>query len=425
VDQQANQAVAAKEISFSNGNRARTVSPPHDTDPADIVKALDLTTPQSVIMLSGGAGEFDEKYAPRLVQLFNRGVVQIAVESDALIIDGGTQAGVMEIMGQGVADRERQAPLLGISPAGKVTYPDQPDKTSQQETPLDPNHSHFILVDAQDWGGETDTMYNIPGAIDNCIPVVTILVNGGGIAKQEILRSVRHGWPVIVMEHSGRLADEIAALWTAKPDFIPDPLLAEIIADGDIHLFPLESTLPAFQRLLQRLIDDQTKGNTTLELAWQRFGQYDLNAEHQQKSFRNIQLLILILGVLATLLVVVQATLRPLGLWLDFLWGLDPLHYIIVAIPITISLLIAAANRFNAGSKWILLRGGSEAIKREIFRYRTRAEIYSKKETARTSAEIKLTRKVEAISHNLMQTDVNLSALHAYGGPPPTDTSLA
>jgi hypothetical protein len=133
----------------------------------------------------------------------------------------------------------------------------------------------------------------------------------------------------------------------------------------------------------------------------------------------------LLLGVLVTLLVVIQATLRSRGLGLNFPGGLDVLHYLIVAIPITTSLLIAAANRFNAGSKWILLRSVSEAIKREIFRYRTRAEIYSKKETGRTSAEIKLTRKIETISHSLMQTDVNLAALHVYQGPIPPPSVLA
>lgn len=41
------------------------------------------------------------------MQLFSRGIARAAVDAEALIMDGGTQAGVMAIMGQGVADRGR------------------------------------------------------------------------------------------------------------------------------------------------------------------------------------------------------------------------------------------------------------------------------------------------------------------------------
>ena len=37
---------------------------------------------------------------------------------------------------------------------------------------------------------------------------------------------------------------------------------------------------------------------------------------------------------------------------------------------ITITVLIAAANRFSAGNKWIFLRATAESIKKEIYRYR-------------------------------------------------------
>ena len=59
----------------------------------------------------------------------------------------------------------------------------------------------------------------------------------------------------------------------------------------------------------------------------------------------------------------------------EFLTNL--LRNIIILIPILITALLAAANRFNAGTKWLLLRGSAEAVKQEIFRYRAYAEIYS------------------------------------------------
>jgi hypothetical protein len=400
------------------------VTPTTDTSPADVINTLGLKSPQAIIMLSGGASRLEDELKPRLTQLFSRGIARVALNTEALVIDGGTQSGVMEMMGQGVADRERQTSLLGIAPAGLVTYPDK--GTVQAGTPLDPNHSHFVLVDSDEWGGETETMYDLAASLaQEDVPVVTVLVNGGSISKQEVLRSVREGWPVVVLAGSGRLADEIATLWQEKPDFIPDPVLAEIIVDGDIHLFPMESTIAGFERTLERVLADQTKGNTTLELAWERFARYDTNSMRQQKDFRNLQVWILFLGVLGTLLAVSQASLRMMGLAGAIAWLDQSLHYIIVVVPITTSLLITAANRFSAGNKWVLLRGSTEAIKREIFRYRARAEIYSKSQTSRISAEIKLARKIETIGRQLMQTEVNLSALRPYDGPIPPEYILA
>jgi hypothetical protein len=424
--QQTSQAKIKKEILFANGNQARLVTVPTQADPAGVVNALALQPPKAVIIISGGAGQLDDALKPRLTQFFSRGIARVALEMGALIVDGGTESGVMAMMGQGVADRGRQTPLVGVAPAGLVAYPDEAGKAPAQEgTPLEPNHSHFVLVESNQWGGETKTMYDVAAILAQNVPVMTVLVNGGSIAKQEVLRSVREGWPVVVLEGSGRLADEIAALWQEKPDFIPDSVVAEIIADGNLHLFSMENTVAGLERLLKRLIADQTKGNTTLELAWERFAYFDINAIRQQKNFRKLQMWILVLGVLATFLALTQAALRSIGLAGSLFWLDNVLHYIIVVVPITTSLLIAVANRFSPGNKWVLLRGSTEAIKQEIYRYRARAEIYSKQETIRTSAEVKLARKVETISRRLMQTEVNLSALRLYEGPLPPDSILA
>jgi hypothetical protein len=422
VDQQTDQFKLKREILFPNGNQALLVTPPTDTNPTDIVNALGLKPPKAIIMLSGGAGKLEDELKPRLTQLFSRGIARVATNTEALIIDGGTQSGVMEIMGQGVADRGRQISLLGVAPADLVTYP--ADGTARTGTPLDPNHSHFVLVDSDKWGDETETMYDLAATLAQDVPVVTVLVNGGSISRQEVLRSVRAGWPVVVLAGSGRLADEIATLWQEKPDFIPDPVVAEIIADGDIHLFPMESAIAGFERTLERVIADQTKGNTTLELAWERFATYDTNAIRQQRDFKRRQALILALGVFATFLAITQATLRTIGVAQSLAWLDRALYFIIIIVPITTSVLITMANRFSEGNKWILLRGTTEAIKREIFRYRARAEIYSKPQTIRTSAETKLAQKVETSSRQLMQTEVNLSALRLYEGPIPPEYIL-
>lgn len=409
-----------REITFPNGNRAQLVAPSANASPTDIVKTLDIAKPKAVIIITGGAAKLDDELKPHLVQLFSRGIARVAVETGALIMDGGTQAGVMAIMGQGVADRGRKSTLLGIAPAGKVTYPDgRVEQVPQDAAPLDPNHSHFVLVDSQEWGGETDTMYELAATLAKDVPAVTVLVNGGDIARNEVLRSVRQRWPVIVIEGSGRLADEIAGLWQEKPAFIPDAVMAEIIEDGDIHLFALDGAVAGLERLLEQLISRYSDQETPLKLAWQRFALYDANAGRQQKNFKRLRVWILVLGVLGTLLALSQTQLNLSLSGFNGSLGNQVLHYVIIVVPIAVAILIAAANRFSAGNKWVLLRGSAEAIKREIYRYRTRAEIYSKQQTTQVSAEAKLMRQVENIGRRLMQTEVNLSALQPYDGPIP------
>ena len=48
-------------------------------------------------------------------------------------------------------------------------------------------------------------------------------------------------------------------------------------------------------------------------------------------------------------------------------------YYILIVLPIIISILIAALNRFRYGAKWVLIRAAAEAIKSEIYQYRTRS----------------------------------------------------
>jgi len=430
--QQTSQDMSPKEILFPNGHRAQLVIPPAGAKAADTLKALGMEQPEALILVVGSAAGLDadmksnEELRSRLVQLFSRGIACAAVEVGALILDGGTQSGVMALMGQGVADRGRQSILLGVAPAGKVTYPGGPAEEGSLEdgAPLDSNHSRFVLVEGDQWGDETHTMFELAAALGAGIPVVTVLVHGrtDSVAKKEVLCSVRQRWPVVVVQGSGPLADEIAAWWQKKqtettPPFIPDPVIAEIVADGDIHLFPLECPVAGLKRGIIR----QLGVDATLKMAWERFALHDDNAVHQRKKFERAQRWILFLGVTGTLLALAQTQLRMLGL-LDDLERLDQgLHYAIVAIPITTSALLAAVHRFKAGNKWVLLRGSAEAIKREVFRYRTRAGIYSYQQTTNTSREVKLARKVKSISRQLMETEVNVSALRPYEGPIPPE----
>jgi hypothetical protein len=155
----------------------------------------------------------------------------------------------------------------------------------------------------------------------------------------------------------------------------------------------------------------------TLIDSWKRYDDLDEAAIKKQNVFTNLQWTILGLGIIATLLAIARSgnALPP------FLTQLVPSQYVsafqgltrvlIVLTPITISILVAVSSRFREGNKWILLRASSEAIKREIFRYRMQAGAYSNDQCLQTSRESKLAAKLKDISSALSQSEVNRTSL--------------
>src|SRR5882762_2814951 len=201
-----------QEIHFPNGNRAQAVIAPIGTRAIDLVRALDFPQPRASILIAGGASKMDEQIHPNLMQLFV-GIAHFAASFHALIIDGGTQTGVMALIGEGVAQQPSKPTLLGISPAGRITYPGKSESATERKMrPLEPNHSYFVLVEANEWGDETATMYDLANVLSEDRPSLAVLINGGAIAKSEILHNVRQRRPIIIIQGSGRLADEITRI---------------------------------------------------------------------------------------------------------------------------------------------------------------------------------------------------------------------
>jgi hypothetical protein len=239
-------------ITFDNGNHAVVVTAGRDTDAQTILKSLGIVQPHTLIMVFGGAKGLDDSRNARLGELFTSAVAPAAAEAGALVIDGGTQSGVMAMMGEALARDGRESQLLGIAPAGKVTYPGGPnDANIGDGAPLEPNHSHFVLVESDEWGDETGTMFKLAEALN--VAVVTMLINGGQIAENEALRGVRNGWPLLVVEGSGRFADELsAAMRNATLD--TSATIKEITRSGRVKLFSIDKPALGLKSQLQQIL---------------------------------------------------------------------------------------------------------------------------------------------------------------------------
>jgi len=452
-------AIDREPIAFENNRQAFAVFPPAGATGKEIVAALGITSYKAVLLVIGGAGSVDEKLKSRLTQLFGRGVARAAATMNAVIIDGGTESGVMAMMGQGVADRGFQSALVGVAPLGMVSYP---GRNEQGKSPLDPNHSHFVLVEGNAWGNETNVIFKLVSALRNSkAPAVALLAGGGAVTKDEALQAVRQNIPLFIVEGSGGTADEIANVWRTKPEIHDDPVMAEIIADGRIELHPLNSLIRGAELLLMRALG----GDNVLLQSWGHFADYDLNALIQQKRFHRLQLGIIVLGIIGTALALTKQVYNPEGVqtalkdwWFyrpssvdaSFHWALTPhwvgwwlIYYSLILIPILLTVLITASNRFKQGNKWLLLRASAEAIKREIFRYRARAGDYKEvppvapsssmqpgqpvspgtpgvpaspasPQTMPPTPEQVLSQRVEDITRRAMRTELNSSALKPY-----------
>lgn len=155
--------------------------------------------------------------------------------------------------------------------------------------------------------------------------------------------------------------------------------------------------------------------NPALIEAWSRFAVYDRNAQKTQRRFMGLRRAILVLGVVATGLAIVHEVFGDVG----FQRGdiiIEVIRYLVILTPITVSVLLAGAVKFERGIAWILLRGSAEAVKQEIFKHRARAGIYSleNEKTTNETRDVKLSRKVKSISERLMKTSVNQIGLALY-----------
>ena len=189
------------QISFKGDNTARAA---YISDNADIDKAIEelhFPHPKTVIVLVGGAGGIGwlDKFPMRKAIGI---VARLAEETQSIVIDGGTQAGIMTEIGRQRKRNRFSFPLIG------VVF----DSLLMQQDPqsiLDPNHTHFFLIPGEDWGDESAWISKIATIIARDKKSITILVNGGKISRTDVEYSLLENRPTFVIRGTGRLADEI------------------------------------------------------------------------------------------------------------------------------------------------------------------------------------------------------------------------
>lgn len=235
------------------GRQAKAIRLGTDASPAYLAKQLQIPSPSSVLMLSGGASLMSEQARQRLEILFVE-VGKVLAQLHTTIIDGGTQAGVVALMGKALSHTQLTAPYIGVLPAF-ARAEEEPNQPKGEEM-LEPHHSHFVLVESEEWGAEAKLMYGLADYLSQQVPSVALLVNGGSISLQEVEWNVRQGREVLVIAGSGRLADEIATAVDQPESKIRDRVSA-VVRDGKITVFDLSAPVENLVQFLTHRLKSQ------------------------------------------------------------------------------------------------------------------------------------------------------------------------
>jgi hypothetical protein len=228
--------VATAEINFPARRGARVVFARRDAAPADVVRALDVPAPRGVLVLNGGTAGFSPELEARLGPLLE-GVARVAREEGLTTITGATDAGVFALFGTGLDDRAPGV-RIGVAPAELVTWPGRGSAT-EDAAPLEPHHSHFVLVDGHEWGDELPTMMRLAAVLAAQAPSVALIAGGGDVTKRELAAHTQAGRDVIVLGGSGGLADDVAAAAAGKAS--GDPEVVEAVGSGRVSVLDLEA----------------------------------------------------------------------------------------------------------------------------------------------------------------------------------------
>lgn len=227
------------EISFGPAQTAVAVCARPEADGEELLSRLDLPLPRGTLVVNGSTSQLAPDLAERLALVFEEGVALVAIDDGLTVITGGTDAGIFSILGRAMT--RRVAPLVGVVPEGLVTwpgrFPEVGQATDDHGEPLEPHHSHFVLVEGDEWGVETPALMALTRAFDAHAPSVAVICGGGAGARAEALGHAEASRPILVLGGSGRFADDlVAAVASSPPD---DQELAELASKGTVIVCPL------------------------------------------------------------------------------------------------------------------------------------------------------------------------------------------
>ncbi|MGB3613658.1 MAG: hypothetical protein WBA10_07685, partial [Elainellaceae cyanobacterium] len=82
--------------------------------------ALGFDQPRPTLVIIGGASRLGDADFAKVSQLFTQVLAPLAEAKQLIVVDGGTDAGVMRLIGHGREAIRGTFPLIGVTPIGLV-----------------------------------------------------------------------------------------------------------------------------------------------------------------------------------------------------------------------------------------------------------------------------------------------------------------
>ncbi len=227
---------------------------------AAYLQELELAAPRDTLVIVGGASGLDADQQIQLDGLFHRVLAPLAEELQLYVVDGGTDAGVMRLMGQARTAIGGTFPLIGVAPRSLVNLPDQAS-THPDASTLEPNHTHCLLVPGENWGDESVWIAEIATQLSSSCESMTMLINGGSVTVKDAYASIKAGREVVIVSGTGRVADDLTAALRYKVlegKTVDDPRIAALIDRSDEFLtaIDLDNNPEAFIQDLKLMFRD-------------------------------------------------------------------------------------------------------------------------------------------------------------------------
>ena len=177
-----------------------------------LLTGLKLPLPQLILSVTGGAKYFEpDKAIENELKFLIKSLINATKRTDTWIISGGSDVGVMKLIGNVVNEctNGQDLTVLGIASRKRIfgTYQDLFKKNNEtvdekNNRRLNPNHSAFIIVDNENKNGhEIEFRNKLENYIKTSlsIPIILIAIDGGLGTLKTIQGGLENKIPILLV----------------------------------------------------------------------------------------------------------------------------------------------------------------------------------------------------------------------------------
>ena len=369
-----------------------------DGNLSEIIDELRIVGNPPVLVVLGGAKQFDAEVAADFEHTLRTAIAPIADELKAIVIDGGTDSGVMRSVGKVFHEAAQGCRLIGIAPAGKIL------RNSRKATGKDdrqlpaPFHQDLILSEGKTWGSELDDLVGVVERLSEHSQVLVVVAGGGKNTAAELKRVDQRQWPILVLTGTGGKADRLHASAKSRTRQLPQHFMKRVARlwqpgkqsaqFGETFLQAEFRSVRDVSGIRRSIFWRFSEKEDIVRLAWERVAAYEEMAQESQPRSKWVVWSVLLLGV-ATTVTGFVAILSE---------SIPQTRYALVVLPVITTSILGFAVRRRRYDRWIMVRVAAEALKQDIFRYRCLVKPYHQKRI-RSSL---LAARLEAVDNRLV-----------------------